>query len=48
MSSMQPPTNYDSRNYIGKILLVAGIICACAATVVAWPGLRHVLLNIFT
>lgn len=47
MSAMQNPSNYDERNYIGKVLAIAGVLFACAAAVVAWPGLRHILQKIF-
>jgi len=48
MSAMQNSSNYDERNYIGKLLAVAGVIFAVAATVVAWPGLRHILQKFFS
>jgi len=48
MSAMQNSPNYDERNYLGKVLVIAGIVFAAAAAVVAWPGLRHILQKIFS
>jgi len=48
MSATQNSSNYDERNYLGKLLAVAGVIFAFAAAVVAWPGLRHILQKIFS
>lgn len=48
MSTQRSSTNYDERNYIGKLLAIAGVVFACAAAIVAWPGLRHILQKIFS
>lgn len=40
-------SNYDDRKHLGIILFAAGLMAAIAATVVAWPGLKHVLAKFF-
>lgn len=42
---MKPKSGYsdlDDRNYIGKVLAVAGIFAVSASLTVAWPALSHI------
>jgi hypothetical protein len=39
-------SDLDDRNYIGKVLTVAGCFAAAASLSVAWPALSHIGLKL--
>jgi hypothetical protein len=39
-------SDLDDRNYIGKVLTVAGFFAAAGSLSVAWPALSHIGLRL--
>lgn len=39
-------SDLDDRNYIGKVLTVAGFFAAAGSLTVAWPALSHIGLRL--
>jgi hypothetical protein len=39
-------SDLDDRNYIGKVLTVAGFFAAAGSLTIAWPALSHIGLRL--